>query len=155
VNADTEALERYLRANIPLSAAMQLHVLAIDAEGVRLGAPLAPNVNHFGTVFGGSAAALATLSGWSLLHVHLCDLPFPTRIVVQRSSIDYLAPMPGDFEACCATPPEEAWERFHRALERRGRARMALHGELRAEGARAATFHGVYDAVRLPGAEAT
>ena len=51
-----------LHAHIPLSAAMQVSVAAVDADGVTLQAPLAPNINHRDTVFGGSASAVAILA---------------------------------------------------------------------------------------------
>ena len=64
-------LERYLHEHIPLSKAMQVSVVSVDTDGVTLRAPLAPNINHQDTVFGGSASAVAILAGWSLLHTRL------------------------------------------------------------------------------------
>ena len=55
-------LEEYLRERIPLSRAMAVEVRAADATGVELYAPLAPNINHRDTVFGGSASAVAILA---------------------------------------------------------------------------------------------
>ncbi|RYE53550.1 MAG: hypothetical protein EOP18_08925, partial [Rhizobiaceae bacterium] len=50
---------------------MQVRVVAASVERVTLSAPLAPNINHRATVFGGSASAVAILSAWSLLHLRL------------------------------------------------------------------------------------
>jgi thioesterase domain-containing protein len=61
-------LEEYLHGHIPLSRAMQVSVRELTDELVVLGAPLAPNMNHRSTVFGGSASALAILAAWSLLY---------------------------------------------------------------------------------------
>ena len=52
---DARALETSLHAHIPLSAAMQVSAVAVDATGVTL----APDINHRDTVFGGSASAVA------------------------------------------------------------------------------------------------
>ena len=71
--ASEKRVERYLHQYIPLSAAMGVQVRTATVEHVKLAAPLAPNVNHTETVFGGSAAALATLSAWTLLHLRLED----------------------------------------------------------------------------------
>jgi thioesterase domain-containing protein len=62
---DARELEDYLHVHIPLSAAMQVAVVAVDASGVTLAAPLAPNINHRDTVFGGSASAVAILAAWA------------------------------------------------------------------------------------------
>jgi hypothetical protein len=50
------ALEQYLHEHIPLSAAMGVKVVQADPQCVVLTAPLAPNINHRDTVFGGSAS---------------------------------------------------------------------------------------------------
>jgi thioesterase domain-containing protein len=55
-------LERYLHQHIPLSEAMQVSVVEVHPEHVVLSAPLAPNINHRETVFGGSASAVAILA---------------------------------------------------------------------------------------------
>lgn len=60
-------LEKYLHGHIPLSKAMEVAVVQVQPEGVILSAPLAPNINHRDTVFGGSASAVAILAAWSLL----------------------------------------------------------------------------------------
>ena len=88
-------LETYLHEHIPLSAAMQLAVEGLGEQGVTLSAPLAPNVNHRNSVFGGSLASLATLAGWSLVHVGLSEIGLPSRVVVMSSQIEYLAPAVG------------------------------------------------------------
>ena len=64
-------LQLYLHQHIPLSAAMQVRVLAATPDEVLLQAPLAPNINHRETVFGGSASALAILAAWSLVHTRM------------------------------------------------------------------------------------
>src|SRR5262245_21829556 len=64
-------VERYLHQNIPLSAAMGVRVGSATPHRVELAAPLAPNINHQSTVFGGSASALAMLSAWTLVHLGL------------------------------------------------------------------------------------
>jgi len=74
-------IERYLYQYIPLSAAMGVQVRTATLGHVKLAAPLRPNVNHTETVFGGSAAALATLSAWTLLHLRLEDAGLDARLV--------------------------------------------------------------------------
>jgi thioesterase domain-containing protein len=135
-------LERYLHEQIPLSVAMGVRVRMATAERVQLTAPLAPNINHNETVFGGSAAALATLSAWALLHVRLTRAALQARLVIQRSSMEYEQPIPGDFDAVCDFTDEVAWERFRVTLVRRGRARLTLAAHLVYDARRMATFEG-------------
>ena len=135
-------LERYLHQQIPLSAAMGARVTMATRERVQLAAPLAPNVNHHETVFGGSAAALATLSAWALLHLRIVGVGLQARLVIQRSSMEYERPIAGDFEAVCRFADEPAWERFHATLVRRGRARLTLTAYLVHDAQQTARFEG-------------
>ncbi len=130
MDAPEVALERYLHRRIPLSAALGVRVAAAGPERVRLTAPLAQNVNHSGTVFGGSATAVATLAGWSLLHLRLAAAQISARTVIQRSRMEYRRPIPADFEVECRLTDPGAWERFVAVLARRGRARLRLDAEL-------------------------
>ena len=66
-----DELQAFLRERIPLSDAMQVSVRSISAGQVVLSAPIAPNLNHRDTVFGGSASALAILAAWSVVCVRL------------------------------------------------------------------------------------
>ncbi len=142
-----ERLARWLHETIPLSAAMGLEVRAASPGEVRLFAPLAPNINEHRTVFGGSAAALATLAAWTLLHVRLERAAVPARLVIQRSRIEYERPVPGDFEAVCQFTDEHAWRRFRATLARRGRARLALAAHLLHAQRRVAEFEGDFVAL--------
>ena len=140
-------LEAYLHSHIPLTRAMQVQVVSVDQAGVRLRAPIEPNINHRNTVFGGSAATLAILSGWTLIHTRLRASGFSGRIVIQRTSVDYHQPIHTDFESFCPAPDSERWNRFATALHRRGRARIILTAELSGDGGVAGSFEGAYVAM--------
>jgi thioesterase domain-containing protein len=147
VEEPEQRVQRYLYQYIPLSAAMGVRVRTARIEHVRLAAPLAPNVNHTETVFGGSAAALATLSAWTLLHLRLEDARLDARLVIQRSRMEYEKPIPGDFEAVCDFGDDSAWERFRTTLARRGRARLTLAAHLVHSTDRVASFEGDFVAL--------
>ena len=140
-------VERYLHQYIPLSAAMGVQVRTATVEHVKLAAPLAPNVNHAETVFGGSAAALATLSAWTLLHLRLEDARLDAQLVIQRSRMEFERPIPGDFEAVCNFGDASAWERFRATFARRGRARLTLAAHLVHLASRVASFEGDFVAL--------
>ncbi len=147
MDACAAALERYLLSRIPVCAALGVHVAQAGPECVRLTAPLATNVNHSGTVFGGSAAAVATLAAWSLLHLRLEAAGLRARTMIQRNAMEYERPIVGDFEAACHLTDGPAWERFVALLQRRGRARLHLEAQLRCGGESVGHFAGEFVAL--------
>ncbi|MFD2755054.1 YiiD C-terminal domain-containing protein [Comamonas terrae] len=120
------ALERYLHDHIPLSRAMAVEVVSTEPDGVLLRAPLAPNINHRDTVFGGSASALAILAAWSLLHQRLGAEGLDSRLVIQRNTMEYEQPIAGAFQARSALVEPQQWPQFIRMLARKGKARIAV-----------------------------
>ncbi|BBI99243.1 hypothetical protein FGKAn22_09360 [Ferrigenium kumadai] len=144
-----QALQDYLHAHIPLSKAMAVEVKTASPQGVCLAAPLAPNINHRDTVFGGSASAVAILSAWALLHVSLLDANIKARLVIQKNSMSYDLPMPGEFSAEAAAPSPEKWQRFLATLLKHKRARISIQSVLNCEGQQAGRFEGDFVAVIL------
>jgi thioesterase domain-containing protein len=140
-------LEAYLHAHIPLSKAMQVAAEAVGPQEVVLRAPLAPNINHRDTVFGGSASAVAILAAWSLLHVRLRAEGLASRLVIQRNTMDYALPILGGFTARSALAQPDAWPQFTRMLARKGRARMTVVANLDFEGAAAGRLTGDFVAL--------
>jgi thioesterase domain-containing protein len=141
-------LERYLHEQIPISRPLGVRVLAAGADLVRLGAPLEPNLNHRQTVFGGSLSAVGILAAWCWLYLRLGGPRYTGRIVIQHHGVEYLAPAEGDFVAACAAPDAEAWARFERTLERRGRARVTLDVDVHVDRLLVARCRGRYVALR-------
>jgi len=141
-------LERYLHEHIPLSRAMAVTVVAATPQEVCLAAPLGPNINHRDTVFGGSAAALAMLAAWSLLHVRLRAEGRAARLVIQRNTMEYERPIPGDFTARATLAEPDRWSQFSAMLARRGKARIAVTAVLEHAGQAAGRLHGEFVAQR-------
>lgn len=119
-------LEHYLHEQIPLSRGMAVSVVSITPDGVVLEAPLAPNINHHETVFGGSATALALLAGWSLLHVRLRADGIANRLVIQRHTMEHERPISGPFTARSLLEQPHEWPRFTAMLARKGKARITV-----------------------------
>jgi thioesterase domain-containing protein len=143
-------LEAYLHGHIPLSAAMQVSVDAVAADGVTLRAPLAPNINHRETVFGGSASAVAILAAWSLLHTRLLADGIAARLVIQSNTMDYDAPILGEFSAHSSLEAPEQWSRFTRTLARMGRARTRAIAVLESDGQVVGRLTGEFVALIVP-----
>lgn len=142
-----EELQAYLHNHIPLSAAMQVRVDAVADDHVLLSAPLAPNINHRETVFGGSASALAILSAWSLLHVRLRQSGVAARLVIQSNRMDYLKPVAGAVSARSSLADVGQWPGFLRLLERRGKARAVVVADLLDGDSVAGRFEGEFVAL--------
>jgi thioesterase domain-containing protein len=123
-------LQRFLRDRIPLSTAMAIEVVAAEPDGVTLGAPLGPNINHRDTVFGGSAAAVAILSAWGLLFVRLREEHPDATVVIQRHTMRHLRPITGHFTASSYLADAGAWERFVTTYRRKKLARIAVKASL-------------------------
>ncbi len=128
--------------------AMGVRVVSAAVDRVELSAPLAPNINHRDTLFGGSAAAIATLAAWALVQLRLAVAGVDARLVISRSTMAYDSPVTGDFVAICDAPDEARWSRFLATLDRRSRARVTVGARLEQDGRTAARFTGDFVAIR-------
>lgn len=144
-----EEITAYLHAHIPLTAHMGIRVSAYDTESVRLYAPLAPNLNHRNTAFGGSLSTLGILSGWTLLHLRLEDAGMPSRLVIQKSEMDFQRPAKGDFEAVCAQTDRAEWERFTSMIAKKEKSRIALISKIASQGELVAVNRGIFVSIRV------
>ena len=144
-------LQDYLNARIPLSCAMAVEVLAASgATGVELAAPLAPNINHRDTVFGGSASAVAILAAWSVLFLGLRVAGRAGRIVIRRNTMSYQRPIGGDFTASASPPDATAWSRAVAALDRGRPARIHASATLRCAGKTVGVLEGEFVILPVP-----
>jgi thioesterase domain-containing protein len=127
-------LETYLHDRIPLTRAMAVEVRAAGIDGVEVYAPLAPNINHRDTVFGGSASAVAIVAAWSALHVRMRAAGLDVRLVIRRNTMSYERPIATGFTAAAAPPAGDAWVKLVATVERGRPARVNVHAQLRCEG---------------------
>ena len=137
-------LQRTIRSEIPLAGAIGICAIAYDSEGLRLGAPLAPNINDKGTVFSGSLNALITLAGWGLIWLLLREQLLHGAIVIQDNAIKYLQPVRRDFVAHARMPASSETEQFLLTLRRRGRARLSVQAEIWEDDTLLVAFSGRY-----------
>ena len=144
-----QEMETYLHEHIPISRAMGVKVECVCFDKVALAAPLAPNINHRDTVFGGSASAVAILAAWTLLHFRLREAGLNIRLVIQRNTMHYDNPILGDFEAVSSIPRASAWAKFLRILDRKRRARIKVDVALRCAGEPVGRLEGEFVALRL------
>ncbi|WP_223787321.1 YiiD C-terminal domain-containing protein [Marinicella meishanensis] len=81
--------QAFIDQHIPLVPHMQWRLQNINAESLSASAPLTPNINDKGTVFGGSSAALMTICGWSLIKFNLEQQGLHNDVVIHRTQIDW------------------------------------------------------------------
>jgi len=128
---------------------MAVDVVAADPDGVTLGAPLEPNINHRDTVFGGSAAAVAILSAWGLLFVRLREEHPNATIVIQRHTMRHLRPITGAFTASSHLADPGAWDRFVATYQKRKLARISVSSVLRCAGEQVGELEAAFVALEL------
>ena len=129
---------------------MGVSIPTATLEAVTVSAPIAPNVNHKRTVFGGSLSAIATLSCWGLVFLNMEQESGVHEVVVTHSDIEYLHPVTTDFTATCTRPDPATWNRFLATLIRRGKARVELTASIHQDGNLAVRFSGTFAALSQP-----
>ncbi|MEQ9636238.1 MAG: YiiD C-terminal domain-containing protein [Devosia marina] len=140
------ALAEYLYTHMPLSRSMAVSVVSASSTEVVLEAPLPPNLNVHGTMFGGSIATLALLAAWSVVHLRLEEEQFAGELVVSRSEIDYLRPVSGSARAIARLDGLD-WDRFSRQLDRHGKARLTVTAQVLSNEQIAARMVGTFAAI--------
>ena len=144
-NAVREA-EEFFHRRIPLTRAMEVHVISTDETGFAVEAPVRPNHNHLGTAFGGSINAVATLAGYGLLWLELREET--AEVVIRESSIRFLQPIRETIHAVCERPDAEELRNFKIAFRAKGKARIALRVQVLENDELAAEFKGTFVALR-------
>ena len=139
-------IQELLHSKIPITRAMGVKVEDYDSERLILSAPLAENVNHLGTAFGGSLHALAVLSGYGMLWLELKEVE--CHIVIRKSTISYERPVRSEIRAICVRPRADALEEFKRTYHQNGKARIALSATIEDQGETAVHFEGMFVAMR-------
>jgi thioesterase domain-containing protein len=141
-------LEKFLHEKIPLTQAMGVRVIETGPRRLVLEAPLAPNVNHLGSVFGGALHTLPTLACYAALWTLLVENGVDGHVVVKTSHASYRQPVRGTFRASCLRPPPGLAESFINELRRFKKARMELSSVIEGtHGRPAVDFHGSFVAV--------
>ena len=140
-------LQKYLHERIPISKAMGVEVLEATINGVKLAAPLSPNINHRKTVFGGSASAVAILSAWLLLYLRLKNENINSRIVIHKSTMTYEYPITDMFTASSVVCEPSNWLNFITTLKQKNRARIKICSILHCNERRVGEFGGDFVAI--------
>lgn len=125
-NMSPVELGNFLHLKIPLTQAMSIRVIETGPHRLVLEAPLAPNINHLGTVFGGALHTLPTLACYATLWTLLREGGLDGHVVVKQSHAHYRQPVRDTFRATCQRPPAKLITEFMDNLRRHKKARMEL-----------------------------
>jgi len=141
------AMTALLHEEIPLTRAMGMTVAAWDGRSVKLTAPLKLNHNHADTAFGGAISSMGIMAGYCLVHMLLEERQISNRLLIQKSSVDYLRPIDADLEAVACVPEEPVLGEFLQSLQKRRRGRLTLESRVMCQGLVAAVHSGLYVAM--------
>ncbi len=134
---------------MPPVAALGVKPLGYDGNTLRMGAPLAANINDKGCAFGGSLGGLMTLAGWGWVTLRLQLEGLDADVYVADSQVKYIAPLYEDLVAEAMPAAGESWEQFTETLQRYGKARIAMQARVpMAAGGEATVFSGRFVAMR-------
>jgi thioesterase domain-containing protein len=129
-----DELQAYVHAKIPLAAFMQVSVASLAPDTLELAAPLEPNLNVHGTLFGGSGAALGLLAAWALAFLRVRDDELVADLVVRSHHMSYLKPITGSVVAAARFKEADTWQNFAASVRHTGRGRLAVEVALESDG---------------------
>ena len=140
-------LQALIRSRIPVADFMQLEVRSLTPDQVDISAPLEPNRNVHGTLFGGSGTAMALVAAWSLVHARMHAQGLLQPLVVAQQSTQYFKPVTGRVLARAMFAHPQAWGEFTQRLAQGQRARVPVQVELQQhEGQTAARVEALFAA---------
>ena len=125
-------LERTIHQLIPLSVAMGVTVTSFEDDVLTLSAPLAPNINHQMSAFGGSLSALSALTGWGMVQLQIGKMNIVGNTVVGRSEASFLRPVLKHLTCRCSLPND--FDVFQEKLSVKGKSRILLITEVVEDG---------------------
>ncbi|QLI82827.1 YiiD C-terminal domain-containing protein [Chitinibacter fontanus] len=137
-------LKKTLHEEIPLTREICISVITASPQLIELSAPLAPNINHKCTAFGGSLYAVAVLAGWSMVFARLHAAGLHAHIVIQDAQIEYLLPVVETINARCELVSNVEFDRCLKLFSRKGRGRIALDVQIVTQQGLAVRFCGNY-----------
>ena len=142
--SDPQEINDYLARHVPLFRAMQARLERCDSVGLSMKAPLESNINDKGIAFGGSLAAIASLTGWALTRITLREHGETAEIVITDSTLKFLRPVRGEIVTECQRPDAATVERFIGSLRQRGKSRWNVEVVIHADGELAMIFNALY-----------
>lgn len=143
----TEALNSFLRKNLPVAEFMGLEVAEYTGDKLSLKAPLALNINDKLTAFGGSLYNVSVMCCWGALYIKMLERGHDMNQVVAKGEIRYFAPVHGDLIATCVCPSDEEIDQYLSNFFENGKTKITASCTIECTGKTAVKFEGLYSLV--------
>ena len=143
-----EALQQAYYTLIPISEHMGLRAETYDGQCLRVSAPLANNVNHQQSAFGGSLFSVVALAGWGILQLKITEMDLNCNTVIAGGKVSYELPVFRELVCECRLPPD--YPAFARRLVKKGKASILLETAILVDNKPAMTFSGKYVVRQTP-----
>jgi thioesterase domain-containing protein len=139
-----EEAQLYIEKNIPMSTKMGMQIIELSRKSVRIAMPFAPNINHQGSVFGGSIDSVFFVTCWAYVQLLIADCNPHPKIVGRSGNSVFHAPIKSDFETKLIIPDKKEANRFLMEFNHKGKAKLTTCAVINYEGKIAADFKGEF-----------
>ena len=144
-----DELQKLLNQEIPLSSNMKVTLLEVNDDELILRLPLSPNINHKGTIFGGSLYAASAIACYGLFLFCIRDRGYWTQnIVIADGDIQYVAPATQDVKVIASWPGEIEKSGFFSTLEKKGKGRIEMKAHIYCDKTEVCKFQGRFVAFK-------
>ena len=144
---NVDVVRHKLKDQVPLLQHIAVDIVEYEPGEVVVEAPLEPNLNTHGTAFGGSLYCVATMCGWSLVHLTLMDAGFEPSVWVTQGEVSYLKPVTGCLRAQ-AKITDDVRLAIIEEYEQRGKVRFNVAVEMYSQDQLALTLDVTFMATR-------
>ncbi len=97
-----KTFQQQLYKDIPLTRDMSMKIVDFNNDQLIVQAPLTPNINDKGSVFGGSSSALMIISAWSLIKLTCNRNAIEADIVIHKNKTHWNKAMHQDLTIIAA-----------------------------------------------------
>ena len=124
-------IQDLIQSKIPITKQLDFSLTSWDGEELKLSAPYEKNKNHHDTIFGGSLAMSAIVSGYSMTFMALEDAlgsewSNDHTLVIKDFSCNYLRPVSNDVYATSKAVLESGVSEFVSCLKKKGKSRLQV-----------------------------
>ncbi len=138
----TQSLENVYHELIPISQHMGIKVRNYTGSELTLVAPLASNINHQLSAFGGSLFSIAALAGWGMMQLKLCEENLDANTVVAGGDVSFSLPVSEELYCTCSLPDD--WQFFLEKIRDRGKGTVGMISTITVGKNTAMQFNGRY-----------
>lgn len=130
-NSRLEEIQLLIQSKIPITKQLDFKLVSWNGDEIVLSAPYEKNKNHHETIFGGSLAMSAIVSGYSMTFMALEDAlgnkwSNEYTLVIKDFSCSYLKPVSEDIRAVSKATSDSGVIDFVSCLKRNGKSRLQV-----------------------------